>query len=256
MKVLIIEDEINTAIDLKDTLLRIHKNIEILDILDSIEAAVVWFEEHQVPDLVFSDIQLADGLSFEIFKKVKVNCPVIFCTAFNEYAIKAFEANGIDYILKPVNDQKLSQSLEKIDQLSSFFNGNHTNDLTLLLNALKLPLKPYKKNFLVSYGERMIPFEVNDIAGFYTENGNCYLLTYHNKIYTVTYTMEQLEHHLDPLLFYRANRQYIIAFKSIKAVEPYFSRKLFVHTMVKFPTDVIISKQKATSFLNWMEENH
>ncbi|MGS2740972.1 LytR/AlgR family response regulator transcription factor [Sinomicrobium sp. M5D2P17] len=256
MNVLIIEDEIAAARDLKHMLIQIQPDLQVLDIIDSVKDAILWLRQHSAPDLIFSDIQLADGLSFEIFETVSLKCPVIFCTAFDEYAIRAFDAHGIAYILKPFNEEKLRKSLERYRQFNTMFSDDHTVTLKDILKKIHVREGPYKNNFLVSFGEKMIPLDVHDIACFYTENGVCRLFTHQNKSYPVNYTLEQLEEKLNPQLFFRANRQYIISFKSIEAVEPYFSRKLFVRTAVKVPQHIIVSKQKASSFLQWMEGNH
>jgi DNA-binding LytR/AlgR family response regulator len=255
MDILIIEDEINTAQDLKESLERMDETIVVLGIIDSIEEALIWFRENKTPDLIYSDIQLADGLSFEIFEKTDIKCPIIFCTAYDEYAIKAFDANGIDYILKPFNEQKLDRSFKRFKTFQTMFSYNNHN-LRELLQNFKSSGRHYKNNFLVSFGEKMLPLEVSNIVCFYTEHGITHLFTFQNNNYIVPYTLEHLEKELNPKLFFRANRQFLISFKAIKAVEPYFSRKLFVHSVVKLPTRIIVSKQRASTFLQWMEDNH
>lgn len=251
MKVVIIEDEIRTADDLRSTLQNLDRRINFCATLDSIEAAVDYFSSHEMPELIFMDIQLADGLSFEIFKSVTITCPVIFCTAFDEYAMEAFKVNGIDYILKPFDDKSLAASLSKIKQLENHFSSGSA----LLKNLTELLAKPksYKSGFLVSYKDKMIPVSAEDIACFYYHNDLTFLVTLANQKYLLDLTMDEIEEKVDPSIFYRANRQFIVSYKSIKEVEHYFARKLVVKVEVGIPEPIIVSKAKANSFLRWME---
>lgn len=251
MKVIIVEDEAKTAADLKLTLMKLDGEIRVAAILDSIEASVDYFSAEEMPDLIFMDIQLADGLSFEIFKSVTITCPVIFCTAFDEYAIEAFKANGIDYILKPFDDTSIANSLSKLKHLENHFNSGNI----LLKNLSHLLPKPkvYKTGFLVSYKDKIIPVAVDDIACFYYTNGLTFLVTFANQKYSLALTMDDVEEWLNPSLFYRANRQFIVSYKAIKEVEHYFARKLVVKVPVNVPESIVVSKAKASNFLQWME---
>ncbi|UII25664.1 LytTR family DNA-binding domain-containing protein [Fulvivirga maritima] len=255
MKILILEDEIATANDLEYLLKKLDSSNIILDIIDSVEDGISWLENNESPDLIFSDIQLADGLSFDLFEKVKLECPVIFCTAFDEYAIKAFENHGVAYILKPFDEEKLQKSMQQYQNFANIF-GEEKITIKEIVKEIRVHEQAFRNNFLIHYREKMIPLDVQDIASFYAENGMTYLMTYKNHKFNIQYTLEQLEQMLDPKLFFRANRKFILSFQSIEAVEPYFARKLYVHTKVSLPDKVIVSKQKSTPFLRWMEENH
>ena len=251
MNVVIIEDEAKTAADLKDTIIKADSSAKVLIILDSIESSVEYFRNHPMPDLVFSDIQLADGLSFQIFKSVTVSCPVIFCTAFDEYAIEAFRANGIDYILKPFNEQTIKNSLSKIKKLEMHFSSQ--NDLFVRLGTALLNQRAYKTAFLVSYKDKMIPISTSDIACIYIANEAARIITFSNQKFGLDYSLDEIENMLDPKLFYRVNRQYILYFKAITEVEHYFMRKLAVKVVVVVPETIVVSKAKASDFLRWME---
>jgi len=251
MNVVIIEDEAKTAADLKDTIQKADPSSIVLATLDSIESSVEYFRNHPMPDLVFSDIQLADGLSFQIFKSVTVSCPVIFCTAFDEYAIDAFRANGIDYILKPFDEQTIKNSLIKIKKLEMHFSSQ--NDLFIRMGTALLTQKAYKTAFLVSYKDKMIPVATCDIASIYIADEAVRLITFSNQKYGLDYTLDEIENMLDPKLFYRVSRQYILHFKAITEVEHYFARKLAVKVVVVVPETIVISKAKASDFLRWME---
>lgn len=251
MKVVIIEDEARTADDLRSTLQNLGHEIVVTATLDSIETAIEYFTNQPMPDLVFMDIQLADGLSFEIFKSVTITCPVIFCTAFDEYAIEAFKVNGIDYILKPFDTKSIANSLSKLKRLETHFNSGNT----LLNNLVQLMQKPksYKTGFLVSHKDKMIPVSVEDIACFYYHNDLTFLVTFGNQKYPLDLSMDEVEGRIDPSLFYRANRQFIVNFKAIREVEHYFARKLVVKVGISVPESIVVSKAKAGNFLKWME---
>jgi DNA-binding LytR/AlgR family response regulator len=251
MQIVILEDEAKTAIDLKETLMHIDRSIEVVKILDSIETAIDYFQKHEMPDLVFSDIQLADGLSFEVFKTVNIACPVLFCTAFDEYAIEAFNTKGIDYILKPFDEQSIRKSLDKVKQLEKYFTSQ--SSLLKNLGEVLLQQKAYKTAFLIAYQGKMIPVATSDIACFYIADEMVYLLTFTNKRYMTDYSLDEIERVVDPKQYYRANRQFIIHFNAIVEVEPFFARKLVAKMSVNVPNSVIISKAKASEFLDWIE---
>ncbi|MBB3188509.1 LytR/AlgR family response regulator transcription factor [Microbacter margulisiae] len=251
MKIVILEDEAKTAADLKETLIQLDKSAEIVKIFDSVEASIDYFRENEMPDILFSDIQLADGLSFELFDAINITCPVIFCTAFDEYAIEAFRTKGIDYILKPFDEQSIRKSLEKVKQLEQHFTSQ--NHLLKTLGEALLQQKNYKTAFLISFQGKMIPVATSDIACFYIADEMVYLHTFSNKKYVTDYSLDEIEHMIDPKQYYRANRQFIIHFNAIVEVEPFFARKLAVKTNLHLPSSIVISKAKATDFLDWME---
>jgi two-component system response regulator LytT len=253
MRVIIIEDEAKTAKELKSMLQNLDDEISVEAILPSVSSAITWLRENPVPELIFSDIQLGDGLSFEVFREVKTDSPVIFCTAFDEYAIRAFESNSIDYLLKPIEEDVLKRSLEKYLRFKEHLVGN-TQYASNLNNVLVQMDVAYKQNILVHYREKIIPVRVTDIQFIYASDGVVYLYDSHEKNYPVQYTIEQLEAMLNPQQFFRANRQFIINRDAIQNIEHYFNRKLFVATKTVSPEKIIVSKIKAQPFLKWVEQ--
>jgi DNA-binding LytR/AlgR family response regulator len=252
MRILIIEDENRTAQDLQSTLEELDPAIEVQAIRDSVDGAVTWLKANPLPDLIFMDIQLADGLSFEIFQEVAIECPVVFCTAYDEYAVEAFKVNGVDYILKPFDRDSIARALTKVKNLQNFFQRGNLglNKLADLLNTLK---PAYRSSFLVSHRDKLLPVSVQEIAFFYIEHEVTFLHTFDGKRYVVNHTMDELEKQLDPKHFYRANRQFLMNYSNVVEVEHYFARKLLIKTKAPTKEPVIVSKAKATDFLTWME---
>ena len=256
MRVVIVEDEVVTARNLAHTLQNIEPDISIAAMLDSVSESVTWFTDR--PDdyeLVFMDIRLADGLSFDIFQKVNITKPVIFVTAYNDYAIQAFKNNGIDYILKPFDEQEIANALKKYRSLYSA-NEHYPNAIPveLLLKQLNQLSKSYKKSFLVHFREKLIPVEAAKIAWFYTANEIVYSRTADGRQYIMEFTMEQLEQQVDPELFFRANRQFIINRNAISEVDFYFNGRLSVKIKPEPTESVIISKARVPEFKNWMNK--
>lgn len=259
MRVLIIEDEVNAAMDLQKMIMKQDPAFQIVAIKDSIDSSLEWLEQHDEPDLIFSDIQLADGLSFEIFQRHPITCPIIFTTAYDEYAIQAFELNGIAYLLKPTDEKKLVMSLQKIET----FRANLTRAKTTppgavlhlegLLKSIQTGYKPYRTSLLISHKGKIFPLSVADVSYFIIRHGVTYVYTCAGKDYIVPQTLEDLEQCLDPAEFYRANRQYLIAFKAIKEVEQYLGRRVLIHVDVKVEEKIIVSKPRSSDFLSWME---
>lgn len=250
MKIIIIEDEALTAENLKDSLLEVEPDIQISAILDSVKNAVSWFKSNEHPDLIFSDIQLGDGLSFEIFNQVPITTPVVFCTAFDEYAIKAFKANGIDYILKPFDEQDIANSLKRFDDLKKKFTGNQTQ-LNNMFQLFRDKFSQQKKSVLVYFKDKIFPIKVSDIAIFYLENKITYLVTFDHLRYNINKSLEDLET-LAGDDFYRANRQFLIQRSAIKEVVQYFARSLVVKLTIPFEKEIRINKVKVPDFLSWM----
>jgi two-component system response regulator LytT len=259
MNVLIIEDEIKTGKELRRLIEGLDDTITVLGVLTSVKSAIAWFESHPAPDLIFSDIQLGDGLSLDIFRQVSLNGPIVFCTAFDEYAIQAFEANSIDYLLKPIDEGKLGLSLEKYKKFKDFFAsrggaGGRTGDYKAQLAHVAGQLDTtYKRTLLVYLRDRIVPVKTADIAYIHAANGLVNLVTRPNHPYACQYTMDQVEGMLDPRQFYRANRQFIINREAIQNVQHYFNRRLSISISCPTPERIIISKVKATEFLQWME---
>jgi len=258
MNILIIEDEINAAKDLEQMLIQQNRGYIIKGITDSIEESIEWLQDFGQPDLIFSDIQLADGLSFEIFKQFPITCPIIFTTAYDEYAIQAFESNGIGYLLKPTDEKKLVQALDKIDLLRGNFLTQRQQDgqsvsLDALLSSLQKNYKSYKTSLLVSFKGKIFPLPANEIACFTIQHAVTFVHNMAGKSYVIPQTMEELEESFDPSEFYRANRQALISFAAIREVEHYFGRKLLIHLKISLGEKIIVSKPKSSHFLTWMQ---
>jgi two-component system, LytTR family, response regulator LytT len=254
MKVLIIEDEPITARELKFTLRKLDKNIEILDTVDSIETALEFLKEMQ-PDLIFSDIHLADGSCFDIYSQIDIQCPIVFCTAYDDYAIDAFKTNGIAYILKPFDEQSVSEALEKVKKITHLGIAPNNETAGINLEALAKLLKKeteYKSSFLVSKAGKLIPVDISNVAFFYIKNELVMLYTVKGDSYVTDYSLDKLEGEVNPHDFYRANRQFLINRRIVKEVEQYFARKLLVKTHTVAPEHIIISKAKATDFTKWL----
>ena len=262
MTVLILEDEAITAEELRHYVRDVDPTIDVLAMLETIEDAVHFLRMHGSPDLIFSDIQLADGLSFEVFEQVPVRCPVIFCTAFDEYAMQAFSTNGIDYILKPFDRKAIANSLTKFRTLQTAFQGVFQRNTPATEPSLNEPLqrlieqlRPTRRSsFLVNYKGKYYPVPVSEIAYFYSEHEIIWLHKLSGEKYVLGHTLNELETLLDPALFYRANRQFIVRFDAIREFEPHFNRKLVVKLQPPPPEPVLISKAKAGDFMRWLEQ--
>jgi len=255
ISVLIIEDEIKIAKALKQSIESVNFDIEVLAIVQSVKGALKWFNENSAPDLIFSDIQLADGLSFEIYKQIDISSPIIFCTAFDEYAIEAFRTNGIDYLLKPIDENKLNQSLEKFQRMKALFGKTSPNedDKSKLEAILKQFATNYKKSILVHFQGKMLPLKMAEVAYIQYELGNVYVVTLENRKYTISQTLDEFETSLNPDDFFRANRQFIVNREAVANLENYFSRRMVLKLTVPTSEAIIISKTKSPLILHWLE---
>ncbi|MEM1136137.1 MAG: LytTR family DNA-binding domain-containing protein [Bacteroidota bacterium] len=255
MKVLIIEDE-KPASDKLIMLLKSNLNaLEIVGVLQSVRQSVKWFEESfQEFDLLFLDIQLADGLSFEIFKKVKINKPIIFTTAYNEYAIDAFKVNSIDYLLKPITGKALKESLDKLEVLrKNLPTANEPKKLDALQEVLATLQKNYKKRFMVKLGEHIKSVATEKIAFFYAEGRTVFLLTKQGRKFIIDYKIEELVDLLDPATFFRLNRSFIVGIHAITDVVVFSNSRLKVITDPTFTKEMIVSREKVSDFKDWFD---
>ena len=248
MKVVIIEDERITADDLIENLQDVKPNYTIVKILTSISEALAFFQLQPEIDLIFSDIQLGDGLSFDIFKQIKINVPIIFCTAYNEYALEAFKANGIDYILKPFSIDEIKKAVDKFELLTN------KNDVSIdkLLDYFSVKqLKANNVSILVYQKDVIIPINTNDIAIVQLNNGTVKLVAFNGTTYFTTQSLEEIEK-LNLPFYFRANRQFILHRKIVKDVVQHFNRKLLVRLTIPFDEQILISKEKSPAFLAWL----
>ena len=254
MNILIIEDEQLASKRLIKLIKAIDDAVNIIDVIDSVESSIEWFQNNEHPDLIFLDIQLSDGLSFNIFNKVEVNSSVIFTTAFDEFALQAFELNSVDYLLKPIDESKLKISIQKYKKVKQSFNKNEINfDSKKLLQALQKKEPKYKTRFLVNKGSSLIVIDIEDVAYFYTEDKLVFIITNDNKRYSLNTTLDKLEKELEPQKLYRANRQYLVSVQSINEIHNHFNYKLKLDLVPKPESeDVVISKLKVSDFKNWI----
>ena len=254
MKILIIEDEPKTADVLKDIIKQVQPGTEIVSVLDSIQKSVDFLSDPgNIPDLIFMDIQLADGLSFEIFSRVHVKCPVIFCTAYDQYSLQAFKTNGIEYILKPIKEEDVKSALNKFENLRRSIKPE-SEILNVLKNALGQS-KNYKTTILVRFKEGYVPIQVSNIALFYVDTEIVYAHTMDNQRYAVFKPINNIEEESDPSQFFRINRQVLLNRMAITEIQPYFNRKVIVKTHLKIKEQLIVSRLKVTDFMTWMEQH-
>jgi len=250
MKVLIIEDERSGSAKLVRQLKAIDSQIVVLDVLQSVEESVNWIVANPAPDLIFMDIQLEDGISFEIFEKVKIYSPVIFTTAYDEYAIKAFKVNSIDYLLKPIAIEDLKQSLEKFNTLHKGFTQRNQ---TMISSAKEL-LPTIKERVLVKIGERYISVILSKAVCIYSIDKSVFLITDTGASFPLDLSLDKLEKILNPTLFFRVNRNYIINFNFIKEIITYSSNrlKLILSTHPTAP-DILVSRERVNQFKHWLD---
>jgi len=253
MKIVIIEDEQLTADDLSETILKVSPEVLIIARLSSVKDAVAWFRKNEQPDLIFSDIQLGDGLCFEIFRKHPITTPVIFCTAFDEYALTAFKAHGIDYILKPFDEQTIAGALTRYKELERKFLGNN-KQIETILQLFENRKNQKQGSVLVYHKDKILPIKLQDIALFYLEHEITYIITFRQKTFTISKSLEELEE-IAGNSFYRANRQYLINRKAIKEASQYFARKLSIALSIPFSETITVSKVKVPDFLNWLSRD-
>jgi two-component system, LytTR family, response regulator LytT len=254
MKIAIIEDEKLTAKDLARTITAIEPDAEIVASLPSVELAIEFLSKNKDIDLIFSDVQLGDGLSFIIFEKVQNKTPIIFCTAYNEYALEAFKTVGIDYLLKPFSKTSVSKSLEKYHSLKEHLTPPQ-QDISSLMNLFKNQLNPSKTpSVIMQQGDRIIPLEGSDIALFYIEDNYVFAYTFDQKNHILSQKLDVLEKTFSPS-FFRANRQFLINRKAVKDASHSFNRKIEVNLLFPFKEQIIVGKLKVTAFLEWLANN-
>lgn len=251
MTILIIEDETLAAEKLKNLLLEIDPSFEVLASLRSIESATEWLSQHTHPDLIVTDIQLLDGLSFEIFQQVKVNMPVIFTTAYDQYAIRAFEVNSIDYLLKPVQKEKLTASLQK---LKSRDKSPAPIAYDEVLKLLRSSQPEYKSRFMVRIGQRIVAIPVEKIAYFFSESKLTYIVTDDNRKYPFDLPLDEIDEQINPKSFFKINRQFIISFASIAEIHPYFKGRIKLKLNPDQPEEIIVSSERTPEFKKWLDQ--
>jgi len=250
MKVLIIEDEALAARRLKKMILDFDKNIEILAELESVKESVEWFKANPEPDLLFLDIHLEDDLSFAIFEKVQINAPIIFTTAFDEYAIKAFKLKSIDYLLKPIVQSELFAALKKYKEMTVVKRTD--NDLQSLYEMIIAKKSEYRERFSVSYGQKIKTFTVEQIAYFISQEGMTFAILKNNTSYPVDMSLDKLENELHPDKFFRINRQMLISIDAIKEINVFPKSRLKLDVVPEQKDSIYVSLDKVTAFKEWL----
>lgn len=251
MKFLIIEDEKPNAARLKKIVEELDDSFQVVEIIDTVAGAVSWFNQNVHPEIVLMDIRLADGISFDIFERVKINSAVIFTTAYDEYAIQAFKVNGVDYLLKPIEKEELADAINKVKRTQISASSNPY--LEELLHFVKKKDQQYRSRFLFPYKDGYKTINVSDIDMIYSEDKNTHLVLPNGGLQLTNQTLEELEEQLDPNHFFRANRQYIINIKSIESIHNHFHGKLKVVIRNNSQHEILISKEKAPLFKQWLD---
>ncbi|MFT3843627.1 MAG: LytTR family DNA-binding domain-containing protein [Lacibacter sp.] len=251
MNVVIIEDEKLVSDDLVEIMQSIDSKITVTKTISTVKEGIQYFQSNLNTHLIFSDIQLGDGYSFEIFKEVQTTTPVVYCTAFDQHALQAFNNNGIAYILKPYSRQSISQAINKYKMLKQPENENQQINYDLLMSAINNSVK--NQTLLVNSKNKIIPIKISDVVYFSIEHKNTLLTTFQNQKYFINQSLDELEL-LCGNAFYRANRQFLVNKAGIQEVQHYGLRKLFVKMTIDTGDDIIVNKVKATDFLNWLKE--
>jgi DNA-binding LytR/AlgR family response regulator len=250
MKVLIIEDEKPAIENLVEELLQIDESFQVAGTCDSVQESIQWLTHHPQPDIIFMDIQLSDGLSFNIFKSCTVTCPIVFITAYDKYLTQAFDYNSIDYLLKPIHPEKLKNAIRKYKNLQNYFVNNHSALLDYLSNHDKK-----KSRILVKRGMEFQAVRVEEVVYFFTEHKLVFLVDKENRKYLAEKSnLSELEEELDKNLFYRANRKYIINANYVKRFKPLDRSKLSVELLLPLSEEIIISQENSSAFKKWISE--
>lgn len=252
MKVLIVEDEELAVKKLQKTLAAVDSTIEVAGVTDSIKSTVDWLQANPDPDLVLMDIELADGQSFEIFKLTDVKSPVIFTTSYDEYALKAFKVNSVDYLLKPVQQDELQAALEKYRRIKGAAKADISLDSIVKELQQKLQPKEFRKRFLVKHAQKLVSIEVEDIAYFYSDGRLNFFKTNDSRKFVVDYTMDELEDMLDPEDYFRISRSFYVSVNSIDKIEDYFGNRLILQLKPAVDKEALVSREKVTDFKKWM----
>jgi DNA-binding LytR/AlgR family response regulator len=258
MNILIVEDEDLAVKKIQKTLLSVEGAANVVGVTDSIKSTVEWLEQNDTPDLILMDIELADGQSFEIFKLTEIKSPVIFTTSYDEYALKAFKVNSIDYLLKPVQKEELQAALDKYKQMKKSYGAKEGEmeeaRLDSLLKELRSRLEPkeYRQRFLVKHGQKLVSIEMNEIAYFFSDGRLNFFKTIDNRKFVVDYTMDELEDMVDPRRYFRISRSFYVSVGSIDKIEDYFGNRLILALKPAVDKEALVSREKVTDFKKWM----
>lgn len=251
-RVVIVEDETAAAVNLKSMLTTVVGDVEVVAVLESVDEAVEFFTGDVVADVVFMDIHLADGESFRIFRSVDIAIPIIFTTAYNEYALEAFKVNSIDYLLKPFKEEDLSRALDKLRRLTTSERGAQRESVERMV-AQSQAKNEALQTLLIRYKDKIIPVKIEDVAYFYTSEERVTLTTLTGESYPVDRTLESLSQQLPDTKFFRANRQFIVSRRAVKDIAVWFGSRLSLNLTVETPERIIISKARVPEFKQWLQ---
>jgi DNA-binding LytR/AlgR family response regulator len=259
MKILIVEDEDLAVKKIQKTLASVDSEAVITGITDSIKSTVEWIQQNPQPDLILMDIELADGQSFEIFNLVEIKSPVIFTTSYDEYALKAFKINSIDYLLKPVQKEELQAALSKFKKIKQAYGSADTGEskevnLDSLVKELQRKLQPkdYRKRFLVKHAQKLVSVEIDEIAYFFSDGRLNFFKTNDNRKFVVDYTMDELQDMLDPAQYFRISRSFYVSVNCIDKIDDYFGNRLILQLKPVVDKEALVSREKVTDFKKWM----
>jgi len=251
MRILIIEDEHYAAKRLDSMIKTYLPEGRVLDVIDTVEHSIKWLTDNVEPNLIFMDIQLADGLSFQIFKKINLNCPIIFTTAFDEYAIEAFKVNSIDYLLKPIEEKQFEQAINKY---KAIYEENRSSfDWESITEHMMTTKEKYKSRFLIKSGSSYSYLKTDDIKYIFSEDGLSFAVRYDDSKCLLDKPLDKIENSLNPKAFYRINRKFIIAIDMIEKIHQYFNNRLKIDMKTKHEMDFIVSREKVKDFKRWLD---
>ena len=250
MKVLIIEDETAAARNLQSMLEALEPDIEVVGITESIIDTVEWFAENDTPDIVFMDIHIADGESFRIFDSIEITAPIIFTTAYDQYALEAFKVNSIDYLLKPLKEEELQRALDKWRRITNHERNEYHNRI----DSMVAEQRKSNETFLVHVKDKIVPLQATDVAYFYTSNERVTAHLFDGVAYPIDKTLEALQASLSEHNFFRANRQFIVSRKAVKDISVWFGSRLSLNLTVEIPERIVISKARVPEFKRWLTE--
>ena len=254
-KAIIIEDEVIAAQKLSKLLTETDSDWQVVQVLQTVEDTVEWFAANTAPDLVFMDIHLADGLAFRIFEKATIDCPIIFTTAYDQYALQAFKVNSIDYLLKPISREDLQRALDKYEKMAAAPKSNSENtQLSALIEMFNQQSHKYPSYFLIPIQDKLVPLSVSEVACFYLEDKVSRAVMFDGKTMILGKPLDTIVEQLNPKLFFRANRQFVVAHKAIRSITVWFGGKLHLALTVSVPERILISKARVPEFKAWYTE--
>lgn len=258
MNILIVEDEELAVKKLRKTLAAVRPEAIVVGVSDSIKSTVSWLQENPSPDVILMDIELSDGQSFEVFNRIEIKIPVIFTTSYDEYALKAFKVNSVDYLLKPIQQEELSAALGKYAQMKTLYGTTRSVEPVMkvedLIKELKEKLQPkeYRRRFLVKQGQKLVSVDTEEVAYFFSDGRLNFFKTYDNKKFVVDYTMDELEEMLDPTSYFRISRSFYISIDAVDQIHEYFGNRLLLHLKPAVDKEAVVSREKVTEFKKWM----